>query len=145
MPLNLRAQPYLTSLSRESMKPWRWFLHCNIYYPISLLKGFCNYFLPGWFTVNKLIGTLSCNDFRLCFICLFQGGDENSVLPYWLSNASALLCLLQRNLRSNSFLNANAQRSGRATYVSSIDIPTWDPRVVCMFHFYGFEITIEIQ
>ncbi|EOA15895.1 hypothetical protein CARUB_v10003985mg [Capsella rubella] len=46
-----------------------------------------------------------------------KGGDENSVLlPYWLSNASALLCLLQRNLRSNSFLNANAQRSGRATY-----------------------------
>ncbi|XP_010432598.2 PREDICTED: myosin-15-like [Camelina sativa] len=45
-----------------------------------------------------------------------KGKDENSVLPYWLSNASALLCLLQRNLRSNSFLNANAQRSGRATY-----------------------------
>ncbi|WZZ23990.1 hypothetical protein YC2023_007391 [Brassica napus] len=45
-----------------------------------------------------------------------KGGDENSVLPYWLSNSSALLCLLQRNLRSNSFLNASAQRSGRAAY-----------------------------
>ncbi|CAE6162205.1 unnamed protein product [Arabidopsis arenosa] len=45
-----------------------------------------------------------------------KGGDENGVLPYWLSNASALLCLLQRNLRSNSFLNASAQRSGRAAY-----------------------------
>ncbi|XP_044471628.1 myosin-15 [Mangifera indica] len=38
-------------------------------------------------------------------------GDENIILPYWLSNASALLCLLQRNLRSNGFLNATAQRT----------------------------------
>ncbi|CAH8320959.1 unnamed protein product [Eruca vesicaria subsp. sativa] len=45
-----------------------------------------------------------------------KGGDENSVLPYWLSNTSALLCLLQRNLRTNSFLNTSAQRSGRAAY-----------------------------
>ncbi|KAL1219567.1 Myosin-15 [Cardamine amara subsp. amara] len=45
-----------------------------------------------------------------------KGGDDNNVLPYWLSNTSALLCLLQRNLRSNSFLNASAQRSGRAAY-----------------------------
>uniref|UniRef100_A0A1J3FM19 Myosin-15 n=1 Tax=Noccaea caerulescens TaxID=107243 RepID=A0A1J3FM19_NOCCA len=45
-----------------------------------------------------------------------KGADENGVLPYWLANASALLCLLQRNLRSNSFLNASAQRSGRAAY-----------------------------
>ncbi|CAN8327172.1 unnamed protein product [Cochlearia groenlandica] len=45
-----------------------------------------------------------------------KGGDENNVLPYWLSNASALLCLLQRNLQSTSFLNANAQRSGRVAY-----------------------------
>ncbi|KAF2304267.1 hypothetical protein GH714_029027 [Hevea brasiliensis] len=38
-------------------------------------------------------------------------GDENLTLPYWLSNASALLCLLQRNLRSNGFLNAASQFS----------------------------------
>ncbi|XP_057511088.1 myosin-15 isoform X2 [Actinidia eriantha] len=38
-------------------------------------------------------------------------GDENITLPYWLSNASALLCLLQRNLRSNGFLTATSQRS----------------------------------
>ncbi|KDP34022.1 hypothetical protein JCGZ_07593 [Jatropha curcas] len=38
-------------------------------------------------------------------------GDENITLPYWLSNASALLCLLQRNLRSNGFLNAATQFS----------------------------------
>ncbi|GMQ02370.1 hypothetical protein CsSME_00048636 [Camellia sinensis var. sinensis] len=38
-------------------------------------------------------------------------GDENVTLPYWLSNASALLCLLQRNLRSNGFLTATSQRS----------------------------------
>ncbi|XP_072981787.1 protein OPAQUE1-like [Typha latifolia] len=31
--------------------------------------------------------------------------SENDVLPYWLANASALLCLLQRNLRSNGFLS----------------------------------------
>lgn len=39
-------------------------------------------------------------------------GDENVTLPYWLSNTSALLCLLQRNLRSNGFLTGSAQRSG---------------------------------
>ncbi|XP_021676853.2 myosin-15 isoform X1 [Hevea brasiliensis] len=38
-------------------------------------------------------------------------GDENLTLPYWLSNAAALLCLLQRNLRSNGFLNAASQFS----------------------------------
>ncbi|XP_055960444.1 myosin-15 isoform X2 [Mercurialis annua] len=38
-------------------------------------------------------------------------GDENATLPYWLSNASALLCLLQRNLRSNGFLSAASQFS----------------------------------
>ncbi|KAI5669604.1 hypothetical protein M9H77_19457 [Catharanthus roseus] len=38
-------------------------------------------------------------------------GDEGMTLPYWLSNASALLCLLQKNLRSNGFLTANTQRS----------------------------------
>ncbi|KAG8635974.1 myosin-15 isoform X2 [Manihot esculenta] len=38
-------------------------------------------------------------------------GDENHILPYWLSNASALLCLLQRNLRSNGFLSAASQFS----------------------------------
>ncbi|KAI3961631.1 hypothetical protein MKW92_035925 [Papaver armeniacum] len=32
------------------------------------------------------------------------GDDKNSVLPYWLSNASTLLCLLQRNLRTGGFL-----------------------------------------
>ncbi|KAA8546249.1 hypothetical protein F0562_003012 [Nyssa sinensis] len=38
-------------------------------------------------------------------------GDENVTLPYWLSNASALLCLLQRNLRSTGFLTATSQWS----------------------------------
>ncbi|KAG8375766.1 hypothetical protein BUALT_Bualt10G0134400 [Buddleja alternifolia] len=42
-------------------------------------------------------------------------GDEDSILPYWLSNASALLCLLQRNLRSNGFLTAGSQRSAGST------------------------------
>ncbi|MED6221447.1 hypothetical protein PIB30_054772 [Stylosanthes scabra] len=36
--------------------------------------------------------------------------DNGSVLPYWLSNASALLCLLQRNVRSNGFLTPTAHR-----------------------------------
>ncbi|KAF6146596.1 hypothetical protein GIB67_008882 [Kingdonia uniflora] len=37
-------------------------------------------------------------------------GNEN-ILPYWLSNASTLLCLLQKNLRSNGFFST-PQRSG---------------------------------
>ncbi|MCD7461877.1 hypothetical protein HAX54_047319 [Datura stramonium] len=39
-------------------------------------------------------------------------GDDNVTLPYWLSNASALLCLLQRNLRANGFFSMSSQRSG---------------------------------
>ncbi|KAL5559547.1 hypothetical protein UlMin_035758 [Ulmus minor] len=42
-------------------------------------------------------------------------GDENITLPYWLSNASALLCLLQRNLRSNGFMTPTPQRSAAST------------------------------
>ncbi|XP_020224383.1 myosin-15 isoform X1 [Cajanus cajan] len=36
--------------------------------------------------------------------------EDDIILPYWLSNTSALLCLLQRNLRSNGFLTTAAQR-----------------------------------
>ncbi|KAK7383370.1 hypothetical protein VNO78_29047 [Psophocarpus tetragonolobus] len=36
--------------------------------------------------------------------------DDDNILPYWLSNTCALLCLLQRNLRSNGFLTTAAQR-----------------------------------
>ncbi|KAH7574460.1 hypothetical protein JRO89_XS03G0299300 [Xanthoceras sorbifolium] len=42
-------------------------------------------------------------------------GDDTIFLPYWLSNASALLCLLQRNLRSNGFLSATTQRTSGST------------------------------
>lgn len=45
---------------------------------------------------------------------VFQMGDEGLTLPYWLSNASALLCLLQRNFRSNGFLTP--QRSGVSSF-----------------------------
>ncbi|KAK2989432.1 hypothetical protein RJ640_018750 [Escallonia rubra] len=45
-------------------------------------------------------------------------GDEDAALPYWLSNASALLCLLQRNLRSNGFFTATSQRSAGASGVN---------------------------
>ncbi|KAH9616472.1 hypothetical protein KSS87_005406 [Heliosperma pusillum] len=44
-----------------------------------------------------------------------KAGVENDVLPYWLSNASALLCILQRSLRSNSFLSAASNRSAGLT------------------------------
>ncbi|KAL8501897.1 hypothetical protein ACS0TY_021134 [Phlomoides rotata] len=46
---------------------------------------------------------------------VLKEGDENATLPYWLSNTSALLCLLQRNLRSNGFLTAGSQRSAGST------------------------------
>ncbi|OVA09470.1 IQ motif [Macleaya cordata] len=38
-------------------------------------------------------------------------GNENYILPYWLSNASTLLCLLQRNLRTNGFVSTPSHRS----------------------------------
>ncbi|PKA47048.1 hypothetical protein AXF42_Ash011722 [Apostasia shenzhenica] len=37
--------------------------------------------------------------------------EYEDVLPYWLSNTSALMCLLQRNLRSNGFLQTPNRRS----------------------------------
>ncbi|KAK6119602.1 hypothetical protein DH2020_046625 [Rehmannia glutinosa] len=46
---------------------------------------------------------------------VLKDGDEDATLPYWLSNTSALLCLLQRNLRSNGFLTAGSQRSAGST------------------------------
>ncbi|ESW08884.1 hypothetical protein PHAVU_009G082600 [Phaseolus vulgaris] len=45
--------------------------------------------------------------------------DDDIVLPYWLSNTSALLCLLQRNLHSNGFLTATAQRCARSSGLTS--------------------------
>ncbi|GAB2275885.1 hypothetical protein Dimus_010629 [Dionaea muscipula] len=55
---------------------------------------------------------------------VLRAGDEIALLPYWLANASALLCLLQRNLRSNGFFNSASNRltfssglSGRVSHV----------------------------
>ncbi|XP_059642620.1 myosin-15 [Cornus florida] len=62
-------------------------------------------------------------------------GDENVTLPYWLSNASALLCLLQRNLRSNGFLTASSQRSaGSSTLNGRVAQVLKSP-----FKYIGFE------
>ncbi|GAU26692.1 hypothetical protein TSUD_314690 [Trifolium subterraneum] len=41
---------------------------------------------------------------------MMPSNDNDTVLPYWLSNTSALVCLLQKNVRSNGFLTTTAQR-----------------------------------
>ncbi|KAG2654452.1 protein OPAQUE1 [Panicum virgatum] len=41
-----------------------------------------------------------------------KGEEADGRLPYWLSNTSALLCLLQRNLRSNGLFATPSRRSG---------------------------------
>ncbi|XP_015884396.3 myosin-15 isoform X3 [Ziziphus jujuba] len=62
-------------------------------------------------------------------------GEGNITLPYWLSNASALLCLLQRNLRSNGFLTTSAQRTtGSSGFGSRIGHGLKSP-----FKYIGFE------
>ncbi|KAK3153627.1 hypothetical protein QOZ80_2BG0178570 [Eleusine coracana subsp. coracana] len=43
--------------------------------------------------------------------------NENDILPYWLANTSALLCMLQRNLRSKGFITAPS-RSSSDTHLS---------------------------
>ncbi|TKV93854.1 hypothetical protein SEVIR_9G256700v4 [Setaria viridis] len=43
--------------------------------------------------------------------------NENDILPYWLANTSALLCMLQRNLRSKGFIMAPS-RSSSDTHLS---------------------------
>ncbi|TKY58001.1 Myosin-15 protein [Spatholobus suberectus] len=45
--------------------------------------------------------------------------EDDIILPYWLSNTSALLCLLQRNLRSNGFLTTTVQRYPGSSGVTS--------------------------
>ncbi|XP_066322752.1 protein OPAQUE1-like isoform X2 [Miscanthus floridulus] len=43
---------------------------------------------------------------------VLKGNEADGRLPYWLSNTSALLCLLQRNLRSNGLFATPSRRSG---------------------------------
>ena len=45
-------------------------------------------------------------------LVFIQGQEADGRLPYWLSNTSALLCLLQRNLRSNGLFATPSRRSG---------------------------------
>ncbi|XP_051151183.1 myosin-15 isoform X2 [Andrographis paniculata] len=49
---------------------------------------------------------------------VLEAGDRDGAFPYWLSNASALLCLLQRNLRSNGFLTSGHQYTAGSTFVN---------------------------
>ncbi|KAF2947234.1 hypothetical protein DAI22_02g354400 [Oryza sativa Japonica Group] len=43
---------------------------------------------------------------------VLKGEEADGRLPYWLSNTSALLCLLQKNLRSNGLFATPSGRSG---------------------------------
>lgn len=67
----------------------------------------------SWFFYLYFLWALLRLKYKSCwfFIHMFQVDNEHDNLPYWLSNTSALLCLLQRNLRSNGFL-ATPRRSG---------------------------------
>uniref|UniRef100_A0ACD5YU73 Uncharacterized protein n=1 Tax=Avena sativa TaxID=4498 RepID=A0ACD5YU73_AVESA len=42
---------------------------------------------------------------------VLKAKEADGQLPYWLSNTSALLCLLQKNLRSNGFFGTPSRRS----------------------------------
>ncbi|XP_048332477.2 myosin-15 isoform X1 [Ziziphus jujuba] len=73
-------------------------------------------------------------------------GEGNITLPYWLSNASALLCLLQRNLRSNGFLTTSAQRTtgssgfgSRIGHTADISFPSFPQGLKSPFKYIGFE------
>ncbi|KAH9805032.1 Myosin-15 [Citrus sinensis] len=71
-----------------------------------------DYIIEG---INDVLKTLQMIFNKFLLSQLSQVGDENSILPYWLSNASALLCLLQRSLRSNGLLTANTPRTTGST------------------------------
>ncbi|EEC66759.1 hypothetical protein OsI_33135 [Oryza sativa Indica Group] len=43
---------------------------------------------------------------------VLKGEEADGRLPYWLSNTSSLLCLLQKNLRSNGLFATPSRRSG---------------------------------
>lgn len=103
-----------------------------------------------WHSLSFIILYLNCKIFLLFFNLLFfyeiyllewnvlQVRDDDFVLPYWLSNTSALLCLLQRNLRSNGFLTAAAQRhtgsSGLTSRIGhvSYQFQHWNNGISCM-------------
>ncbi|KAK4397650.1 Myosin-15 [Sesamum angolense] len=65
---------------------------------------------------------------------VLKEGDEDATLPYWLSNASALLCLLQRNLRSNGFVTAGSQHSAGSAGLNG--------RLV---QFYGYKCEVNLN
>ena len=52
------------------------------------------------------------NNLEISVLVFIQGQEADGRLPYWLSNTSALLCLLQRNLRSNGLFATPSRRSG---------------------------------
>lgn len=75
------------------------------------------------FIVLYCISILGCsyNFFEIYLFLwhMFQVRDDDIVLPYWLSNTSALVCLLQRNVRSNGFLTTTAQRYAGSSGLTS--------------------------
>lgn len=56
--------------------------------------------------------------------------NGNDILPYWLSNASAFLCLLQRNIRSNSFFTTPTRRSAGSLGLSGTMALLKSPRML---------------
>ncbi|KAE8815565.1 Myosin-J heavy chain [Hordeum vulgare] len=56
-------------------------------------------------------GLQSCDFLMTILVFHPQAKEAAGRLPYWLSNTSALLCLLQKNLRSNGFFDTPSRRS----------------------------------
>ncbi|KAK1263845.1 hypothetical protein QJS04_geneDACA013490 [Acorus gramineus] len=86
--------------------------------PLNRSTGFSKYISEESPTPSKVIlplpQTLSESRRSKMTIEKQEVEDEN-ILPYWLSSASTLLCLLQRNLRSNGFLSTPSRRSAMAS------------------------------
>ncbi|KAM7272934.1 hypothetical protein ACFE04_027598 [Oxalis oulophora] len=53
--------------------------------------------------------------------------ENENILSYWLSNTSAILGLLQKNLRSNGFVSASRMKSKMEV---CSDNSVWDPEVL---------------
>nr|CAB3451247.1 unnamed protein product [Digitaria exilis] len=65
-----------------------------------------------------------CNNSEISVLVSLQQDEADGRLPYWLSNTSALLCLLQKNLRSHGLFATPSRRSGGALGVGGKIVQT---------------------
>ncbi|KAI4976129.1 hypothetical protein ZWY2020_049736 [Hordeum vulgare] len=73
---------------------------------------------------------------------VLKAKEAAGTLPYWLSNTSALLCLLQKNLRSNGFFGTPSRRSAGGLGGKLAQVPSFFIRklITQLFSFVNIQL-----